>query len=465
MIRSVLMFIAAGFFLAGCTLNDAGGGQPTPEATQVALAASTAAECDALIERAMENVGTICDALDINQACYGNRVVEVSFREGASETFQQAGDIVLLSSLQRLRTAALDPGSDQWGIVLLRAQASLAGTLPGQAVTIILFGDTELGNPSPEMIGLTLRTGVGSVACQGEPPPAMLIQSPTGERVTLTINGAEISVASTIHIRAVPQGEMTVATIEGRAEVTAFGETRVVVGGEQTSLPIAGTDMQVSGAPSEPVPFDIQTVDNAFIDLVRQVEAAAPAAPTAAPGPTAGGRASGAPQPCVARADWRSSYRVQSGDTLSQIAARAGVSLAELQQGNCIDNPDQIAVGQTLRVPRELLPPPATFTPQPTLAPTATPAATATTAPTQDTRQPGDPNLRADGTTIVLGDCAQIAWDIVSDQMYFEGQPASGGSRQVCPQQTTTYTLLVIDAAGSQIPYRITITVEIPPAS
>jgi LysM repeat protein len=44
-------------------------------------------------------------------------------------------------------------------------------------------------------------------------------------------------------------------------------------------------------------------------------------------------------------------YVVTSGDTLSVIARRFGVSLAELQSLNGITNPDQISVGQTLRIP------------------------------------------------------------------------------------------------------------------
>jgi LysM repeat protein len=44
-------------------------------------------------------------------------------------------------------------------------------------------------------------------------------------------------------------------------------------------------------------------------------------------------------------------YVVSKGDTLSGIAKRYGISLAELQQLNGLTNPDQIAVGQKLRVP------------------------------------------------------------------------------------------------------------------
>ena len=43
-------------------------------------------------------------------------------------------------------------------------------------------------------------------------------------------------------------------------------------------------------------------------------------------------------------------YTVQSGDTLSGIAARFGVTVSQLCQWNNIANPNQIYAGQVLRV-------------------------------------------------------------------------------------------------------------------
>jgi LysM repeat protein len=55
-------------------------------------------------------------------------------------------------------------------------------------------------------------------------------------------------------------------------------------------------------------------------------------------------------------------YVVTKGDTLSSIAKRFGVSLAELQKTNDITNPNQIVVGQKLRVPAAAPSSPATPT-------------------------------------------------------------------------------------------------------
>jgi putative chitinase len=45
------------------------------------------------------------------------------------------------------------------------------------------------------------------------------------------------------------------------------------------------------------------------------------------------------------------SYTVQRGDTMSTIAVKFGVTVAQLQAANGISNPDKITVGQVLKIP------------------------------------------------------------------------------------------------------------------
>lgn len=55
-------------------------------------------------------------------------------------------------------------------------------------------------------------------------------------------------------------------------------------------------------------------------------------------------------QNCFPRNDWVL-YTVQSGETLSTIAQRTNTTVQSLISGNCLANADQIAAGQSLRVP------------------------------------------------------------------------------------------------------------------
>ncbi len=66
---------------------------------------------------------------------------------------------------------------------------------------------------------------------------------------------------------------------------------------------------------------------------------------------------------CTPRYDWTYGYVIQPGETLSNIAWRAGVSVDALAQGNCIANPNTIYAGQTLRLPRPIAAPPPHYPP------------------------------------------------------------------------------------------------------
>lgn len=54
---------------------------------------------------------------------------------------------------------------------------------------------------------------------------------------------------------------------------------------------------------------------------------------------------------CQPNPDWAATYTIVSGDRLSIIADRVGLTAQELAEANCIPNPDRISVGQVLRVP------------------------------------------------------------------------------------------------------------------
>ncbi|HLI01986.1 MAG TPA: LysM peptidoglycan-binding domain-containing protein, partial [Acidimicrobiales bacterium] len=119
-------------------------------------------------------------------------------------------------------------------------------------------------------------------------------------------------------------------------------------------------------------------------------------------------------------------YTVQSGDTLANIAARYGSSVSELASSNGISNPNMILVGQQLRVSGGQLPavthPAATGTSVTTSSANATPAARTTPAKaTARTTAATAPALVGSGTyTVQRGDTlANIAakYDTTADTL------------------------------------------------
>ena len=59
---------------------------------------------------------------------------------------------------------------------------------------------------------------------------------------------------------------------------------------------------------------------------------------------------------CEPREDWGLTYQVQAFDTLSSIADLYSTNIFVLADGNCLDDPDVISIGQVLRVPGDAPP-------------------------------------------------------------------------------------------------------------
>jgi hypothetical protein len=84
--------------------------------------------------------------------------------------------------------------------------------------------------------------------------------------------------------------------------------------------------------------------------------------------------------------------------------------------------------------------------------------------PTPRPESPAAPPIifNADRTTINPGGCALLSWNVENvSAVYLNGEGKPGVfSQQVCPGQTTTYTLHVVLRDGSSIDRSVTITVQ-----
>lgn len=450
----VFLLLLAALFIGGC--NMAAQSSVAQPVEQISTPAPNIT-CDQLVTLAETTVGLVCNGLGRNQACYGNRLVSVEFQPNTNLTFVTSGDKVDLLSIRRLSTSPLDMSTKDWGIAVIKAQANLPDALPGQNVTFLMFGDTTVDNPTADMRAVTVSTRIGQTECTDAPTSAVLIQSPEGSQVAMNINGADVTLGSTAYITTNAETQrMTFAVLEGTGVISAFNTVQIVQPGQKTGIPLgAGPDgLQASGPPSVPSAYDFNTIQHAPVNLLERKIIIPPAVDTAPPTnistPTTPVEQPTVATACVPRSDWQFRYVVQRGDNLSVIALKLNMRTADLQAGNCIDNPNNLIAGQSIRVPRPVPTPiPPTATPIP---PTATSLSV----------EPIGPNLRADNNPIDMGSCTMIRWDVDNiREVYFEGQPVIGhDARQVCPRTATTYTLLVILTDNSRRTYSITIDVQ-----
>ncbi len=103
--------------------------------------------CPVVVQQALQTLGNNCSALERNSACYGYRRVQATFNEPVEENFfSQIADRAGLMDLQTLQTFPFDTTTNEWGIAVMNVQADLPNTLPGQAVTFLLLGDTQVQN-------------------------------------------------------------------------------------------------------------------------------------------------------------------------------------------------------------------------------------------------------------------------------------------------------------------------------
>ncbi|MEZ4670304.1 MAG: hypothetical protein R3E39_20550 [Anaerolineae bacterium] len=174
--------------------------------------------------------------------------MQVQAQPGTTDfKFDNVGDIVNVSSIQSMTLSPMNVDENRWGVALLKLQANIPDTLPGQNVTFLLFGDVEITNAvnteivsdQKPMQAFYLKTGTGDAQCAEAPESGMLVQTPEGVgEVNFNINGVDVEMGSTVFFQSAPEEGMTVSTLEGAAYITADDETTAIVPGTWARVPV-----------------------------------------------------------------------------------------------------------------------------------------------------------------------------------------------------------------------------------
>jgi hypothetical protein len=210
--------------------------------------------CRNILVRAIDTLQGNCATLSRNSACYGNSSVEAVFASTNPIKFDALGDKAPIQVIKTLKTSPLNVERGTWGISLLKLQANLPNTLPGQSVTFLVFGDTALQNASGNMQTFYFSSGLGYPECKDVPRDGILVRSPNHTEVTFTANGVQITIASTVMLHATKNGSMEIRLIEGRARVTTPSGTQTMQPGQVIHVPLGGsTGLDAVGAPSAPI--------------------------------------------------------------------------------------------------------------------------------------------------------------------------------------------------------------------
>ena len=104
-------------------------------------------ECPNIVEKALTATKSVCSEIDRNHACLGHTSVSVTpFTGHDIPSLEQAGDRTDINGIASFTLSPMNVEEGQWGILLMQVQANIPTSLPGQNVTILLFGDVEVEN-------------------------------------------------------------------------------------------------------------------------------------------------------------------------------------------------------------------------------------------------------------------------------------------------------------------------------
>ncbi|MAU09018.1 MAG: hypothetical protein CL607_04290 [Anaerolineaceae bacterium] len=229
----------------------------------------SAQTCESLVADALQAISDSCATTERNQACYGNNEVDVQPQPTVTDpvVFDAPGDTTAVDNIQTLSLYPLDLDTQNWGISLLRVQASVPDTLPGSNVTFLLFGDAELSNPSGTMDAVYFRSGIGAPEC-ADAPDGVLIQTPEGVgEVSFTLNNVQIQLGSTAYLQAEAEDGLTFNLLEGDATLIADDSEQIIEGGQFVTIPL-DENLDASGPPTEPEPIDFDTLPNLPISVL-----------------------------------------------------------------------------------------------------------------------------------------------------------------------------------------------------
>lgn len=227
------------------------------------------ADCPTIVTTALDSLDAVCAETGRNQACYGNVLIDMQ-QQGDTEAvpFQAPGDTVNLSDVATMKLAPLNEEANTWGVAMMKLQANIPNTNPGQNVTFLMFGDVEIDNAVTEddsdftpMQAFYFSSGVGDAGCEEAPESGLLIQTPEGvEEVLLNVNGANMSLGSTAFLQAgvnrdnEDEFELAISVLEGQGVIEAYGEVSPIPAGSWIRLR-TDRNLNVIAPPDNPVPY------------------------------------------------------------------------------------------------------------------------------------------------------------------------------------------------------------------
>jgi len=218
--------------------------------------------CQTLIENAIQASQDQCENIGPNKVCYGNITLKAELHPNVNERFTERGDVISIQNLLRLSASPLNMNTREWGVAIFKVMANLPGSLPGQTVTMVVFGNTVLENRSDTLEAFYFFSELGRIVCEKAPYDGLLITMPDGAGVQFNINGTDLTLQGNASLTATKNAKMVIALFRGVAIVKSAGREQTIKAGEKVSVPLGGENgAEAIGAPSLPAPVSPDDLD------------------------------------------------------------------------------------------------------------------------------------------------------------------------------------------------------------
>lgn len=234
--------------------------------TATALAERNAS-CQVVIDKAIQSSDSFCGETGSNSVCYGNTTIQAELAPGATQRFSERGDIIAVNDLLRLSAAPLNLQNDEWGIAVFKVIANLPRSLPGETITMVVFGNTtldNLDNTSGNLQSFYFYSELGQISCESIPSDGLMLTSPGGNGLRINVNGTELTLKGDANLKAVRNGTMEVSLFRGSGRIVSNGQEQYFGAGQQVSVELGGEDgVQSISGPSAPEPLTQEELNTA----------------------------------------------------------------------------------------------------------------------------------------------------------------------------------------------------------
>ena len=166
--------------------------------TFVATAQDTTT-CPALVNSALNDLGTNCANVERNTTCYGfDTVQHTAFAESVPANFYTTpGDRADLAITEAIQTGPMGISQQQWGLNVMNVEANVPNALPGKGVVFIQTGGVEVENGVEPGAAVGMVDGINfSTIIETDllTWPAPSIVGHTSETITTIPNGGSVVV-------------------------------------------------------------------------------------------------------------------------------------------------------------------------------------------------------------------------------------------------------------------------------